>query len=198
MATLIPALGACLRRMTSGEKRLAERLEDKLDDDYLLWYDVPVGPLQLPPDFIVLHPSRGLLILEVKDFRLSTIVQADKEDWTILDAVSSEPKTIQSPPSPRLATTPIPCLTLCADTKARDLCALTLAQRKLPVENRLGSSDFDSTSNKIKVMTMKVSKGLEFPVVALPGVGHMPANGMTRRIRRGCFMWRLPRRRSDW
>jgi len=26
-------------------------------------------------------------------------------------------------------------------------------------------------------MTMKVSKGLEFPVVALPGVGHMPAKG---------------------
>ena len=24
---------------------------------------------------------------------------------------------------------------------------------------------------------MKVSKGLEFPVVALPGVGHMPASG---------------------
>jgi len=97
MATLIPALGACLRRMTLGEKRLAERLEDKLDDDYLLWYDVPVGPQQLHPDFIVLHPSRGLLILEVKDFRLGTIVQADKEDWTILDAASGEPKTIQSP-----------------------------------------------------------------------------------------------------
>ena len=66
---------------------------------------------------------------------------------------------------------------LCADTKTRDLCARTLAQRKLPVENRLGSGDFDPTSNKIKMMTMKVSKGLEFPVVALPGVGHMPANG---------------------
>ncbi len=26
-------------------------------------------------------------------------------------------------------------------------------------------------------MTMKVSKGLEFTVVALPGVGHMPAVG---------------------
>jgi superfamily I DNA/RNA helicase len=26
-------------------------------------------------------------------------------------------------------------------------------------------------------MTMKVSKSLEFPVVALPGVGHMPAAG---------------------
>jgi superfamily I DNA/RNA helicase len=56
-----------------------------------------------------------------------------------------------------------------------DLHARSLAQRKLPVENRLGSGDFDPTSNKIKVMTMKVNKGLEFPVVALPGVGHMPA-----------------------
>jgi superfamily I DNA/RNA helicase len=66
---------------------------------------------------------------------------------------------------------------LCADTQTRDLCARTLAQRKLPVENRTRSGDFDPTSNKIKVMTMKVSKGLEFPVVALPGVGHMPAAG---------------------
>ena len=51
-----------------------------------------------------------------------------------------------------------------AGTKARDLCARTLAQRKLPVENRLRSGDFDPTSNKIKVMTLKVSAGLEFPV----------------------------------
>ena len=42
---------------------------------------------------------------------------------------------------------------------------------QLPVENRLGSGDFDPTSNKIKVTTMKVSKGLEFPVVALPAAG---------------------------
>lgn len=65
-----------------------------------------------------------------------------------------------------------------ADTKTRDLCSRTLTQRKLPVDNRLGSGDFDPTSNKIKVMTMKVSKGLEFPVVALPGVGHVPAAGV--------------------
>ena len=30
-------------------------------------------------------------------------------------------------------------------------------------------------SELVQVMTMKVSKGLEFPVVALPGVGHMRA-----------------------
>jgi superfamily I DNA/RNA helicase len=52
-----------------------------------------------------------------------------------------------------------------------------MAQRKLPVENRISPGRFDPTSNKIKVMTMKVGKGLQFPVVALPGVGHMPAAG---------------------
>ena len=30
MATLIPALNSCKPRMTSGERRLAERLEEKL------------------------------------------------------------------------------------------------------------------------------------------------------------------------
>ena len=59
MATLIPAIGACASRMTSGERRLAERLEQKLDD-YLLWYDVPVGPKQSHPDFVVMHPRRGV------------------------------------------------------------------------------------------------------------------------------------------
>ena len=42
MATLIPSIGSCVSRMTSGERRVAERLEQKLDDDYLLWYDVPM------------------------------------------------------------------------------------------------------------------------------------------------------------
>lgn len=70
--------------MTSGERRLAERLEQKLDSDYLLWYDVPVGPKQSHPDFVMLHPRRGLLILETKDWKLDTIHQASKQAWEIL------------------------------------------------------------------------------------------------------------------
>ena len=42
-------------------------------------------------------------------------------------------------------------------------------------DDRKRSGDFNPGANAIQVMTMKVSKGLEFPVVALPGVGHMPA-----------------------
>ena len=78
MATLIPSFGSCTARMAFGERRLAERLEAKLDDDYLLWYDVPMGPRNTHPDFCVLHPRRGILVLEVKDWKLSTILRADK------------------------------------------------------------------------------------------------------------------------
>jgi hypothetical protein len=61
MATWMPALCACVSRMTPGERRTAERLEQKLDDDYLLWYDVAVGPRHQHPDFVVMHPRRGIL-----------------------------------------------------------------------------------------------------------------------------------------
>jgi len=81
--------------MTPGERRLAERLESKLDDDYLLWYDVPVGPTNSHPDFVVIHPRRGLLILEVKDWKLSTIQSADKQTWTIIP--DGTPKMVENP-----------------------------------------------------------------------------------------------------
>jgi hypothetical protein len=70
--------------MTPGERRLAQRLEEKLEDDYLLWYDVPVGKKQLHPDFIVLHPSRGLFILEVKDWKLDNIQSINPSTVTLL------------------------------------------------------------------------------------------------------------------
>ena len=97
MATLIPALGTCLHRMTAGEKRLAERLEKKLEDDYLLWYDVPIGPKQTHPDFVVLHPHRGALILETKDWHLSTIRSATRERFEILDSSTGQPKVVMNP-----------------------------------------------------------------------------------------------------
>ena len=84
MATLIPSLSTCASRMTTGERRLAERLEKKLDDDYLVWYDVPVGPKQSHPDFVVLHPRRGLLILETKHWKLDTIRSASRQAWEIV------------------------------------------------------------------------------------------------------------------
>ena len=51
MATLILAHGACVSRMTPGEQRLAELLEHKLDDNYLFWYEEPVGGNRLHANF---------------------------------------------------------------------------------------------------------------------------------------------------
>jgi UvrD-like helicase C-terminal domain/Nuclease-related domain/AAA domain len=82
--------------MTPGERKLAERLEQKLDDDYLLWYDVPVGPKQSHPDFVVLNPRRGLLILETKDWKLDTIVRATRQLWEIMPG-GSHKKSVMNP-----------------------------------------------------------------------------------------------------
>lgn len=83
VACLIPNRSACLPRMWPGERRFAQRLEEKLDDDYLVWYDVPIGPRRRHPDFLILHPSRGFLVIEVKDWKIDTIVEFDRMSVTL-------------------------------------------------------------------------------------------------------------------
>ena len=46
---------------------------------------------------------------------------------------------------------------------------------------RKQTGQFDPGQDRIKVMTLHASKGLEFPLVALVGVGHMPAKGEDER-----------------
>ena len=46
---------------------------------------------------------------------------------------------------------------------------------------RKKTEQFDPSQDRIKVVTLHVSKGLEFPVVALVGAGHMPAPGEDER-----------------
>jgi len=94
MATLIPSISTC-KFDSPGEKRFARLLEAKLEDDYLCWFNVPIGPARLHPDFIILHPQRGILILEVKDWRLSTIQKISNHQATIL--VNGSPMTVKNP-----------------------------------------------------------------------------------------------------
>ena len=86
MATLIPAIGACVSRMTGGEKRFAQRLESKLEEDWLCWYDVPLGPRNVHPDFVIFNARRGLLVLEVKDWRLDSLREMDRQSVALLTA----------------------------------------------------------------------------------------------------------------
>ena len=57
-------------------------------------------------------------------------------------------------------------------------CAAVLRHRKMPHEVRKGSGTFNPLADTIKLLTMHVSKGLEFPVVAVSGVGQMPEEGL--------------------
>ena len=52
-----------------------------------------------------------------------------------------------------------------------------MAQRKMQRRVRNKSGEYRPSADAMQVMNMKVSKGLEFPVVPLPGVGHVPALG---------------------
>lgn len=79
MAKLITSLSLCGERMTHGERRVAQRLESHLGDDCLVWYDIPVGRQYRHPDFVIIDPSLGLIFLEVKDWRLSTLRHADPQ-----------------------------------------------------------------------------------------------------------------------
>lgn len=79
MAKMIPNLGSIRDKdITRGERRLGRVLEGLLEDDYTVWYDIPVGRKRRYPDFIILHPGRGLLFLEVKDWHLSTLKSITK------------------------------------------------------------------------------------------------------------------------
>lgn len=85
MAKLIPSLSNCLsNNMTAGEEHVAKILMHHLKDDSWVWYNPSIPPENLEPDFIILDPGRGLLILEVKDWRLDTIGQANSNSVTLL------------------------------------------------------------------------------------------------------------------
>ena len=94
MATFIPAL-TTISRMTAGERRFGRRLDSLLEEDYLVWYDIPIGRKRRFPDFIILHPARGLLFLEVKDWKVETI-RSITPDTVEIDTQEGR-KTVSNP-----------------------------------------------------------------------------------------------------
>ena len=88
MATLIPSLGSA-RFDSRGELRLAERLKDFLEENAYIWHNLPMGPRGRHPDFVIVHPAKGLLVLEVKDWRMDTIASANKSDVELVTTSGS-------------------------------------------------------------------------------------------------------------
>lgn len=95
MALFFPDIHSKNLKLTPGERRFATCLLRTLEDDYCCWINAPVGAKQLRPDFIVLHPGRGILTLEVKDWKLPTLRGMDRFHAEIM--TERGPKTVANP-----------------------------------------------------------------------------------------------------
>ncbi|MDO5624944.1 MAG: 3'-5' exonuclease [Pseudomonadota bacterium] len=78
-----------------GERLVLAQLRRCLSDDYTVWHDLPVGPLQRQPDFVVFNPRRGVLVLEVKHWKLASLARATKSEVTL--ALEGGPKSVKHP-----------------------------------------------------------------------------------------------------
>ncbi|MEL7086779.1 MAG: NERD domain-containing protein, partial [Cyanobacteria bacterium J06597_1] len=83
MAFCIPTINSVSAGMTPGERRVAERLRRCLDDDTILWYEPSITSQCQTPDFVLLDPKRGVLVLEVKDWLASRIGRATPQTVTL-------------------------------------------------------------------------------------------------------------------
>ena len=72
------------QRCNLGERRVLHQLKRCLEDDYLVWHDVPIGPKARQPDFVVLSPRWGILLLEVKDWKRGPLGPATRDAVELL------------------------------------------------------------------------------------------------------------------
>ncbi|MFE7062048.1 3'-5' exonuclease [Sutcliffiella sp. NPDC057660] len=79
---------------TSGERILFRTLKDYLPDDYIVYYEPEIQGTR--PDFVIIGPDLGLIVLEVKDYTRNTLYQLNKDEWTIRDS-NGDLHSVKSP-----------------------------------------------------------------------------------------------------
>ena len=55
MAIFPQGLTAIDQRCNAGERRVLHQLKRCLEDDYIVWHDIPIGPRARQPDFVILQ-----------------------------------------------------------------------------------------------------------------------------------------------
>ena len=76
MANIYPSLYLKHVKMTPGEREFSARLLKNLEDDYTVWFDIPIGRKQLRPDFVILDAADNVVHVYF------AIVQAQVYDTT--------------------------------------------------------------------------------------------------------------------
>ncbi len=83
------------RRCDTGERAVLHQLKRCLSDDYMVWHNVPIGPKARQPDFVILSPRRGLLILEVKHWAWGSLLSFNRD--SVVLQLEGGPKTVAHP-----------------------------------------------------------------------------------------------------
>lgn len=79
---------------TAGERLLFRTLKTFLPDDYIVYYEPEIQGVR--PDFVIIGPDLGLVVLEVKDYTKSTLLQINHDEWHIYTS-SGEQTKVKSP-----------------------------------------------------------------------------------------------------
>ncbi|SUO93755.1 nuclease-related domain-containing protein [Suttonella ornithocola] len=84
-------------KMTAGERRFYDLLAQHLNDDYLIWYNLPLqGNYRRYPDYLIFHPKYGLLSIEIKDWAMKALKKLKGHHQLTLDFGQGE-STYDSP-----------------------------------------------------------------------------------------------------
>ncbi|PYI50282.1 3'-5' exonuclease [Paenibacillus flagellatus] len=89
MAYMVPE--TIPRSATAGERILFETLKDHLPSDYIVYYEPEIRGRR--PDFVLIGPDLGLVILEVKDYTKGTLYQINHDEWLLRNTSGELVKT---------------------------------------------------------------------------------------------------------
>ncbi len=92
MARVIPDSAYSDPALTVGERKLVRALQYHLDDSAIVWYQPKLATARRP-DVIVYVPGIGLLLYEVKDWSLGSIVRANADTWTVRHGAEERAQT---------------------------------------------------------------------------------------------------------
>ncbi|WLR51876.1 3'-5' exonuclease [Bacillus tianshenii] len=79
---------------TAGERLLFQTLKRFLPDDYIVYFEPEIRGKR--PDFVIIGPDLGLIVLEVKDYTRGTLLQLNQDEWTIVNK-KGEQAVVKSP-----------------------------------------------------------------------------------------------------
>ena len=82
MAIMIPGEIQAFEKATNGEKLLFDLFKNTLDDEFIVYYNVGIDGKY--PDFIILSPKFGLIVIETKGWRMEQIIEATPKYFTVI------------------------------------------------------------------------------------------------------------------